>query len=993
MAAPVRIGKIFAFMAVVLCIFAHSSGAARPARSEVASAVVSLDGSGWLLATDPANVGREQRWWSKPVPEAKPTNVPWIIQDVFPDYHGVAWYWREFKAPVNPHQQGRYLIRFWAVDYKADVWVNGKYIGGHEGGETPFVLDATGAVKANSTNLVAVRVLNPKDEPIDGITLKQTPHRNKTCAFTCGCDYNHGGIEDSVELLVLPAVYVEDMFVQPDPKTGEIRVRLALRNTLLRSAMGRLQFTVAPADGGATAGTAFVSQKMRPGDSRIETRLRVEKPRLWQLNDPYLYRVTVRVCADGMNSVDEQSTRCGFRDFRLKDGYFRLNGKRIFLRSSVSGNTTPIGIHVAYDPDWLRRDIINSKAMGFNTIRFYGLPTRSQLDLCDEIGLMVQEECFACQLYENSPKMAERFDQSTGEMILRDRNHPSIVMWGLLNETADSEQYRHAVTTLPLVRSLDPNRVVMLSSGRFDYHLDTGSISNPGSKTWECLLGAEKPGAARTKHTDVPAYVEGTGDAHVYPWVPHTAKEIKFLRTLGQNTKHVFVSENGVSSALDLIRLVRQYEQRGKESCGEAMFYRQALDKFMVDWNRWRMAECFGRPEDYFRQCQALMAGERLDGINALRSNPNIAGYTLTGTADQGYSGEGIVTNFREFKPGTVDAISDGFAPLRWCLFAEPVNVYRGRSVKLDAVLADEDVLSPGEYPVRLEVFGPNSERVLERKVNIKIPDPNSKPEPPLALPVFSEDVTANWPAGDYRFVATFEKGGAAAGREATIRVVDPAQMPKLDREVVLWGEDSELEKWLNEHGIKFRLYASAPPSANEVILVGNAAPSPGGVEVFKELAARIAKGSTAVFIEPNVFAYAGQPISLSCIGKSGTLINLPNNVYHKEDWAKNHPIFNGLPAGAVMDYSVYREVIGNLGWVMNDAPYEAVAGAIYAFTRYSSGLLVAVDKLGEGRIILNALRIRENIGRDPAADQLLLNMLRYAAHDGGNRKDGGQNT
>lgn len=58
--------------------------------------------------------------------------------DTFPGYHGVAWYWRDFAAPANPHQDGRYWLRFWAVDYKADVWLNGVPVGGHEGGETPF---------------------------------------------------------------------------------------------------------------------------------------------------------------------------------------------------------------------------------------------------------------------------------------------------------------------------------------------------------------------------------------------------------------------------------------------------------------------------------------------------------------------------------------------------------------------------------------------------------------------------------------------------------------------------------------------------------------------------------------------------------------------------------------------------------------------------------------------------------------------------------------
>lgn len=82
--------------------------------------VQSLDGSGWTLATDPKNVGREEKWFEAPRTNAVGTKVPWIIQDAFPGYHGVAWYWRDFVAPTNPHPQGRGLLRFWAVDYKAE---------------------------------------------------------------------------------------------------------------------------------------------------------------------------------------------------------------------------------------------------------------------------------------------------------------------------------------------------------------------------------------------------------------------------------------------------------------------------------------------------------------------------------------------------------------------------------------------------------------------------------------------------------------------------------------------------------------------------------------------------------------------------------------------------------------------------------------------------------------------------------------------------------
>ena len=89
-----------------------------------------------------------------------PATVPCTIQEIFPSYAGLAWYWKAFEAPKNPHPGGRYLLRFWMVDYKADVWVNGKLVGSHEVADEPFVLDATEAVRAGA-NVLAVRVLHP----------------------------------------------------------------------------------------------------------------------------------------------------------------------------------------------------------------------------------------------------------------------------------------------------------------------------------------------------------------------------------------------------------------------------------------------------------------------------------------------------------------------------------------------------------------------------------------------------------------------------------------------------------------------------------------------------------------------------------------------------------------------------------------------------------------------------------------------------------------
>ena len=175
---------------------AEESADAPRSAEPVTSAVVSLDGGQWLLATDPKNEGRQQNWCGEPRPEARPTKVPWIIQDAFPGYHGVAWYWRNFDAPRNPHLGGRCLLRFWAVDYLAEVWMNGTRVGQHEGGESPFVLDVTAAIKPGESNLLAVRVLNPTHERIDGIVLNETPHRNKALIEREG----HGLQHDPVHL-------------------------------------------------------------------------------------------------------------------------------------------------------------------------------------------------------------------------------------------------------------------------------------------------------------------------------------------------------------------------------------------------------------------------------------------------------------------------------------------------------------------------------------------------------------------------------------------------------------------------------------------------------------------------------------------------------------------------------------------------------------------------------------------------------------------------
>ncbi|MBN2022068.1 MAG: hypothetical protein JW809_04680 [Pirellulales bacterium] len=1140
---------------------------------DVPTAVVSLGSEGWLIAGDPQNVGREQQWFGQPRPDAVKTHVPWIIQEPMPGYHGVAWYWRDFVAPANAHRDGRYLLRFWQVDYKADVWLNGRSVGQHEGGESPFVLDVTGAIKPGATNRLAVRVLNPTHEPIDGIVLGETAHRNKALPYGPGSAWNQGGIMDDVELLIAGPVRVADVFVRPDWKTGRVRVQTTIHNAGPATA-GRVDFAIAPATSGETIVAGRSARELPSGDTVIETELAVENHRLWDLKEPNLYRLSARVQTEGSESFDEHSVRFGFRDFRIDRGAFRLNGKRIFLRSSHTGNCTPIGLELPHDPDYLRRDLINAKFMGFNMIRFIaGVAKRYQLDLCDEIGLMVYEESYAGWCMAYSAKFAERYDESILGMVQRDRNHPCITIFGLLNETFDGPVFRHAVAFLPRLREHDDTRLILLNSGKWDvlrsaagltswsnpdrddpcvtfngtrrpisafgvvwspsqmaFHpgregqfavvrwtapaddkieisaafasiaesattdvhvlhngrsLFDGRINLDGAgprqefaatvavqagDTIDCVCGrgngdygadttavALRVKSSDGKTHDAAADVSGVknpngpwsfgqlapGDApdaktfapftsgrketavggasnpgstvwedvldewHPYQRVPHTADVIHTLRTMNgfrgmpmafrgkgidpaaylrvvrdDEKTPLFLSEYGVGSGCDLVRLVRLYEQAGKPETDDARLYREYRDAFLADWQRWRMSEAFDRPEDFFAASNARMAGQRTLGINAIRSNPSVIGYNLTGTIDQGMTGEGLWTTFRELKPGTADAVFDGFAPLRWCLFAEPVNVYRGRPVRLEAVLANEDVLATGEYPVKFELIGPDASRVFEKTVNVTIHPRSDGTEPPMVMPVLAEDVVVDGPAGKYRFTATFQRGAAAAGEAIEFYVDDPAAMPPVETEIVLWGDDPGLAQWLAEHKIRTRPWNAAAPATREVILACAKPPGPDARAAFRELAGRIARGSTVVFLSPEVFSDGRSNVAWLPLVNKGQLAGLSSWLYHKDEWCKRHPIFDGLPAPGLMDYTFYRDVIPDAAFVGQDPPAEAVAGANNTSQAYSAGLLVAVYPLGEGKFVLNTLEIRENLGANPVAERLLRNMLRFAAAD-----------
>ena len=909
-------------------------------------AALSLHGE-WRIAADPENRGTAERWFERgPVPGAQPCRVPGILEQNFPGYDGVVWYWKEFAAAPAAARQ-RALLVFHAADYRAEVWLNGARLGLHEGGETPFEFDVTGHLRASGNRLV-VRLLNPGKQRVDGIVLDETPHGIKDAAMQVGNFWNPGGLWQDVELVMVPEVRVQDLFVQARLHDGAVTARAAIANASGKSARGRLRLTVTEDRTGRLVAETFQPVTIPVAGASVELKTAVADVHAWSPSDPYLYRAAVELELPSLR--DRREVRTGFREFLFRDGYFRLNGRRIFVRGTHSVGHFPIGMHVPHDPELLRRELIYVKAMGFNMVRWLGRTMfPSQLALCDELGLMVYEESYASWRWNPSPQMAERFDSAVREMILRDRNHPSLVAWGLLNETADGPILRHATAMLPLVHSLDPTRMVLLNSGRWDKQTAIGSLANPSRAEWVPDLG---------------------GDLHNYPPRPWSADTLHAFRTMDAGGRNVFLSEYGNGSQIDPIEITRAMEQLGvRPDAEDYVLYKGMREELLRDWQRWGLDRVFASPSSMIAEGQRMQSEQRRIALNAIRSNPKMAGYSLTGLSDQAVEGEGLMTIFRELKPGIVDAMTDGFAPVRWCLFAEPVHLYRGETLKVEAVLANEDVLKPGVYPVRLRVAGAGGV-LFEKTAELRIPVAG---EGPMVFPAFLEDVRMNAPAGRYEVVVSMDGGASVLGRE-TVIVGDRQLLPKPHKAVVAVEQGDRLAGALTALGVEREPLHAGP----QTILVGSGATA----AELRQVVDAVSAGSTAIFLAPSVL-FDGQKGRLDRlpIEPKLRLSDTAPRYWGRDDVVMPHPYFDGLPAAQLMDLLYYRDLIAThslMGFpegARNIVPAFAVGRP--GGKGYSVGSNLLTVPLGRGTVVLSTLRLIENLGRHPAADRLLLNLIR----------------
>ncbi|PAP76188.1 glycoside hydrolase family 2 protein [Rubrivirga marina] len=378
-------------------------------------------------------------------------------------FHAACWYEREVELPAP--DGGRVLLHFGAVDYEARVWVNGRYVGSHIGGHTPFSLDVTDALVPDGPQRVTVLA---EDDPHDLAKPrgKQDWHLEPHSIWYPRTT----GIWQTVWAERVPATYLARIRWTPRLDRYEIGFETELAGRRAPGLRVRLRLTVSErvlADDTYSVVDGMVSRRVALSDPGIDD---FRNELLWSPEWPTLIQAEVELLRDD-EAVDRVASYTALRSVSVRGDRFVLNGRPYYLRLVLDQGYWPDTLMTAPDDDALRRDVELTKALGFNGVRKHQkIEDPRYLYWADVLGLLVWEEMPSA--YRFSPKAVERSQREWAAVIARDANHPCVAVWVPFNESwgvpdvAEKEAHRHYVRALyHLTKTLDPSRPVVGNDG------------------------------------------------------------------------------------------------------------------------------------------------------------------------------------------------------------------------------------------------------------------------------------------------------------------------------------------------------------------------------------------------------------------------------------------------------------------------------------------------------------------------------------------------
>lgn len=404
----------------------------------------SLDGP-WHFTLDLFDEGLRQKWyadtplpagqWPKPrdydASQGLVLDLPccWTTQRTeWRHFEGAAWYTRTVVHTPDPTRP-RTLLCLGAANYQARIFLNGTFLGTHLGGSTPFCVELTAHLLAGP-NRLQIQVDNRRER-------QRVPMKHFDW-------FNHGGIYREMALLQLPAVFIRDASVQLLPD-GSLR-RLVADVTLSDPVDAEVELQI------AELGVRHTLQ-VRAGHARV---VLDAQPRLWSPEDPHRYAVQFALGADVLSDM------VGFREVRADGQRILLNGRSIYLKGICVHEDDLLLGKVSTEAD-VRRRFADARALGCNFLRLSHYPHHGHVArIADELGFLLWAEIpvYWAIDFGNPATLVDARNQLR-ELVRRDRNRASVILWGVGNENEDSDARLAFMRDLAeTARAMDPTRLV-----------------------------------------------------------------------------------------------------------------------------------------------------------------------------------------------------------------------------------------------------------------------------------------------------------------------------------------------------------------------------------------------------------------------------------------------------------------------------------------------------------------------------------------------------
>ena len=900
---------------------------------------VSLDGV-WDFRLD-----RDEQW--------RAIQVPGVWQAQFEDLretHGVTWYRRSFTVP-KAFRERHVVLGFGAVNYLADVYVNGRLICQHEGGYLAFEAPLDPELLWED-NLLEVKVTLPSNDMAEfpDHPFQEIPHGKQSWYGPMG------GIWQSVWLEARAPEHFKGVRLNADLVSGSVDVEVTVSADAAELA---LQLSVFGPDG-----KLVVAHEHRgSSDERETVRLLVPQPQAWSPDHPDLYRLVIDLNR-GSEQLDTYSLCFGFRTIETRDGKFFLNGQPLYMRCALDQDYYPEGLYTLPSREYLLDQMRKAKQLGLNTVRCHiKVPDPLYYDVCDELGILVWTEFPNFERF--SEKASERARKTAEGIIARDGHHPSIIAWTIINEdwgtrlTENPEHRQWLVEQYDWLKAYEPTRLSVDNSACFpnfhvktdieDYHYYRGIPDR--RHEWDELTESF---AKRTGWTFSPY-----GDAQPRGDEPLVCSEFGIW---------------GLPNPKDLRRggTVDPWWFQTGQNWGEGVAYPRGIEG---RYRSYFLDRAFGSFDAFIEATQWYQWMGLKYEIESLRQHASIQGYVITELTDIYWESNGLMDMERNLR-----AFHEPFSHLNADLVVLPGfrrwAYWTGDRLEFEVKVATGGgTLAPGAVlEWELQPFG------LTGRVAV----PSAAPGSVVALEAIDIEVpgTGKPEAAKLCFVLKDGRGNILARNYEAFSIYPPvARMDDVAQK--LWTADAALAERLTALGLTLTDDAEAAD-----LLVMRT------MDTDAVEAVRRGKRALVIYEEgESRWLRADQPTSILPVqyymheAFPGVFAQDRDHPVYRSDWItafswlRRSGLFADMPGDPMFDMSFEKVVPRHVMVGMKPWEFEAhVHSGLVVGWAHKAAALLCERWFGRGKAVLTTFRVSaEPTGSDPVATVLLEKLVRQA--------------